>query len=63
MSASDVAPEVAVLSLALYTSINTSLPQNRQLGHISVATGRIPSLFCAIMVLGVTLDWFEYLIG
>ena len=24
----------------------TSLPQNRQLGHISVATGRIPSLFC-----------------
>ena len=25
----------------------TPLPLNRQLGHISVATGRIPSLFCA----------------
>ena len=33
----------------MYTSAskkNTPLPQNRQLGHISVATGRIPSLFC-----------------
>ena len=47
MSASDVAPEVAILLSALYASINTPLPQNRQLGHISVATGRIPSLFCA----------------
>ena len=24
----------------------TPLPQNCQVGHISVATGRIPSLFC-----------------
>ena len=38
-----------------YTSVSEkvhlSLRKNRQLGHISVATGRIPSLFCDTVVL------------
>ena len=31
----------------LYKHQCTPLPQNRQLGHISLPTGRIPSLSCA----------------
>ena len=49
MLASDIAPEVFI-NINKYTSasenVHLSLKKNRQLGHISVATGRIPYLFC-----------------
>ena len=59
MSASDVAPEVAIfvigfININKYTSasenVHLSHRKNRQLGHISVATGRIPPLFCGVML-------------
>ena len=62
-SESDVAPEVTKLSSALLTSMYlclwkcTPLLQNRQLGHISVATGRIPSLSFK-----QPLNWIQFII-
>ena len=41
---------IGFININKYTSasenLHLCLSQNRQLGHISVATGRIPSLFC-----------------
>ena len=44
---------IGFININKYTSafenVHLCPSQNRQLGHISVATGRIPSLFCTIM--------------
>ena len=51
MSARDGNFVIGFININKYTSASekcTPLSQNGQLGHISVATGRIPSLFCAV---------------
>ena len=43
---------IGFININKYTSASENVPlclkKTRQLGHISVATGRIPSLFCAV---------------
>ena len=43
---------IGLININKYTSasenVHLCLRKNRRLGHISVATGRIPSLFCAL---------------
>ena len=69
MSASNVAPEVTFfvigfININKYTSasenVHLCFRKNRQLGHISVATGRIPSLFCDLKSIKFECILVEY---
>ena len=45
---------IGFITINKYTSasenVHLCLKKTRQLGHISVATGRIPSLFCGVIL-------------